>query len=102
MSRCALILPLLSFFALQVAFVTILAVGRPLDVWDSWVTWGMKARTIFLEGSISPAVYGDPSRTVTQLDYPLMVPLIEAWLYGWLGVPDDRLVGIVSSYFILH
>ena len=45
--RGALLLPLLSFFALQVAFVTILAIGRPLDVWDSWVTWGMKARTVF-------------------------------------------------------
>ena len=61
----------------------------------------MKARTIFLESSISPAVYGDPSRTVTHLDYPLMVPLIEAWFYGWLGVPDDRLVGMVAVLFYL-
>ena len=30
-----------------------------------------------------------------------MVPLVEAWFYGWLGVPDDRLVGIVSVLFYL-
>jgi len=100
--RClAFSLPLLSLLALQVIYVTISAVGQPLHTWDSWVVWGMKARAIFLDGSISPAVYADPSRTVTQLDYPLLVSLVEAWLYGWLGAPDDRLVGLVSVLFYL-
>ncbi len=97
----ALSLLLLSFLSLQIVFVTVMAVGRPLDVWDSWALWGMKARTIFLDGFISPAVYADPSRVITQLDYPLLMPLVEAWLYGWLGVPDDRLVGVVSLLFYL-
>jgi len=96
-----LLLLLLVFFALQIVFVAIMTAGRPLDSWDSWVTWGMKARTIFLDGRISPAVYADPSRAVTHLDYPLLVPLIEAWLFGWLGAPDDRLAGVVSILFYL-
>jgi hypothetical protein len=61
----------------------------------------MKARTIFLDGAISPALYAEPSRAITHLDYPLFVPLIEAWLYGWLGTPDDRLVGAVAVMFYL-
>ncbi|HUP27024.1 MAG TPA: glycosyltransferase family 39 protein, partial [Chloroflexia bacterium] len=93
-SLCALLI-------LEISVVAVMAVGRPLQVWDSWVNWGVKARIIFLEGGISPAVYSDPSRAVTQLDYPLLVPLNEAWLYRWVGTPDDRLAGVVSLLFYL-
>ncbi|HYP39166.1 MAG TPA: glycosyltransferase family 39 protein [Chloroflexia bacterium] len=87
--------------AIQAMLVAVTAVGRPLEVWDSWVNWSMKARIIFMDGYISPAVYADPSRAVTHLDYPLMVPLTEAWFFGWLGIPDDRLAGVPSVLFYL-
>jgi hypothetical protein len=92
---------LLTMLALQIVYITLVAVGKPLDIWDSWVTWAMKARTIFLDGSISPAVYADSSRAITHLDYPLLLPLIEAWLFSWLGAPDDRLVGVFAVLFYL-
>ncbi|HYP20125.1 MAG TPA: glycosyltransferase family 39 protein, partial [Chloroflexia bacterium] len=63
--------------------------------------WAMKARIIFLDGYISPAAYADPSRAITHLDYPLMVPLTEAWFFGWLGTPDDRLAGVPSVLFYI-
>ncbi len=72
------------------------ALGRPLWVWDSWVTWGMKARLIFLEGGITRALYADPSRLVTHPDYPLLLPLVQAWLFQWLGAADDRLAGAAT------
>jgi len=90
---------LLALLAFQIASVTLAACGAPLRIWDSWVTWGMKSRIIFLDGGVSPAVYADPSRAVTLLDYPLLAPLNQAWLYGWLGAADDRLAGVLS---VLH
>ena len=90
---------LLALLALQLVLVAVLAIGRPLNVWDSWVNWGVKSRAIFLEGHISPAVYADASRTVTHLDYPLLVPLLQSWLYGWVGAPDDRFAGVASVLF---
>jgi MYXO-CTERM domain-containing protein len=81
---------------LIVLYVALLADGRPLQVWDSWVTWGMKARLIWQTDTIPTGVYADPTRAVTLLDYPLLVPLLEAWLYTWLGAPDDRLAGLVN------
>jgi hypothetical protein len=96
-----LLIPFSLFLSLQVAFVALMALGQPLFIWDSWVTWGMKARTIFLDGAISPAVYADASRAVTHLDYPLLLPLNQAWLYGWLGMPDDRFAGLPSLLFYL-
>ena len=93
--------PLSLLMGVQIALVTVTATGRPLDVWDSWVNWAVKARIIFLDGYISPAVYADPSRAVSHLDYPLLLPLIEAWFYGWLGAPDDRFAGVASVLFYL-
>lgn len=90
---------LLALLALQLVMVAVLAMGRPLNVWDSWVNWGVKSRAIFLEGHISPAVYADASRTVTHLDYPLLVPLLQSWLYSWVGAPDDRFAGVASVLF---
>ncbi|MGH2543349.1 MAG: hypothetical protein ACRDIB_11145, partial [Ardenticatenaceae bacterium] len=86
---------------LEVARLALLAMGQPLSIWDSWVTWGMKARTIFLEGAITPAVYADLSRAVTHLDYPLLVPLLEAWLYQWVGAADDRLASAITVLYYL-
>jgi hypothetical protein len=85
----------LSVAAPVVLYVALLADGRPLQIWDSWVTWGMKARLIWQTDTIPPAVYADPSRAVTLLSYPLLLPLLEAWLYAWVGAPDDRLAGLV-------
>src|SRR5262249_35014735 len=70
-SRAATAL-LSALIALQIAWVALLAVGRPLTYWDSWGTWGMKARIIVLDGQISAGVFADPSRTATLLDYPLL------------------------------
>jgi hypothetical protein len=87
---------LVAGLGLVVAYVVVLADGRPLQVWDSWVTWGMKARLIWQADAISTAVYADPTRAVTLLNYPLLLPLLEAWLYTWVGAPDDRLAGLVG------
>jgi hypothetical protein len=73
-----LMILLLGCFVLQLAFIFILVVGQPSMGWDSWSSWGMRARTIFLEGSITRAVYADPSRASTLPYYPLFTPLLQA------------------------
>lgn len=94
-ARAAAVVCLISLVVLQLTVAGVLAVGQPLAGWDGWTSWGMRARTIFLEGGVTPAVYADPSRASTQPGYPLLTPLLQAWLYGWLGVDDDRLAGVV-------
>jgi hypothetical protein len=87
---------LLLIVALQVGRVAVLAVGRPLTDWDSWAVWGMKARSIFFDSSLTPSTYADASRLSTNPYYPPHLPLLEAWVYAWLGAPDDRLVGSLA------
>jgi hypothetical protein len=89
------------WIALQVAYVAVLALGRPLTAWDSWVTYALKARTVFLENQLTPNVYADASRAVTHLDYPLLVPLVEAWTFRWAGTTEDRLAGIPAVLFFV-
>ena len=55
----------------------------------------MKARLIWQADAIPTGVYADPTRAVTLLTYPLLVPLLEAWLFTWVGAPDDRLAGLI-------
>jgi hypothetical protein len=90
---------LVVLIALEIAYVALLAVGRPLINWDAWVNWAMKARIIFLDNSISQSVFADASRTVTHLDYPLLLPLVEAWTFRWASTSEDWLAGIPSLFF---
>ncbi len=83
------------------AVVALLAAGRPLTVWDSWVSWGMKARVAWLDGGVQRTLWAEPSRAVTNPDYPLLLPLTDAFLFDWLGVPDDRLAGLIPLGFYL-
>lgn len=92
---------LLLLLAAQLALVATLAVGQPLEGWDAWSSWIMRARTIWLEDGITPAVYADPSRSSTLPSYPLLIPLLDAWIFFWLGAPDDRLVGVTAVFFHL-
>lgn len=92
---------LVLFLTGQIAYVALMAAGRPLTVWDSWVNWGMKARILFREGGVTSALYADPSRAVALLDYPISIPLVQAWIYRWLGAPDDRLAGVIFPLFYL-
>ena len=92
---------LVAWLGVNVTLVALLAMGRPLEAWDSWAVWGVKARAIWSTEGIPPAVYADPSRASTLPAYPLLVPLAEAWYYGWLGAPDDRLAGVPALAFYL-
>lgn len=83
------------------AIAAVQAACQPLNLWDSWVTWGMKARIIYLENAISPTILADVSRTVTLPDYPLLMPLLEAWTFRWAASIDDRLAGLQAIAFFL-
>lgn len=92
---------LLAWLGVQTSFVAIVALGQPLVSWDSWVTWGMKARAILIGQAIGAPVLADSSRVITHLDYPLFLPTLEAWVYQWLGAPDDRFAGWIAVAYYL-
>jgi len=82
-----------------VAEVALAALARPLTAWDAWVNWASKARVLVIDQGMTQSLYSDPSRLPTNLDYPLLLPISEAWLWTWAGTSDDVLVGLLS---LLH
>ncbi|GIK40994.1 MAG: hypothetical protein BroJett011_48270 [Chloroflexota bacterium] len=84
---------------LQVGLVAFAAWASPLADWDAWVNWAGKARPIFIDQTLAPALYHNPARLPTNQDYPLMLPLVEAWFYTWLGQIYEPAINLISLLF---
>jgi hypothetical protein len=54
----------------------------PLDQWDGWAIWSLKTHALYLWGGVSsPALHAPAYNHGSHLDYPLLVPGLEAvWL----------------------
>ncbi len=92
-----LFLGLLLIQFLIVAWVSVrLALG-----YDGLMIWETKARLIFLNGGVMPIDnYRDASKFFHP-HYPLLLPLTEAWFYGWIGHRNQGLIKLVSPLFYL-
>ncbi|NJN95701.1 MAG: hypothetical protein HC875_17110 [Anaerolineales bacterium] len=73
--------------------------GRPLTDWDAWVNWAGKANAIYMDQTLSPNLYHHPARLPTNMDYPLFLPLVEAWFYTWLGRLHEPAINLISLLF---
>lgn len=83
----------------QTGLVAFAAWVSPLNAWDAWVNFASKASILFQDQALSPALYQDVSRLPTNLDYPLMLPISEAWLYTWAGGVEERFAGGIAFLF---
>ena len=91
----------MAFLGVQGGVVTWLA-GRGTLEWDGLVVWEMKAYLACLnDGRMPLAYYSDLSRQWSHPQYPLYVPLLEAWLYDWVGRCDQWLAGLLFPLFYM-
>lgn len=75
---------------------------RPVYPWDAWISWAVKARTFFAEQAIvpfvSPATWREASVpgafTAHGFEYPIMVPLIQAWTALVMGQWHEAWVNV--------
>lgn len=67
---------------------------------DGWAIWGFKAKVFFLNRRIDLAFLRDEARFgFAHLDYPLLLPLVEWWVYAHLGHVNDSVVRLVHVAF---
>lgn len=85
----------------QIGSVAFAALVSPLTDWDAWVNWASKANAVFIDQALTPGLYHNPARLPTNMDYPLLLPLIEAWCYTWLGRIYEPVIGLISLLFYL-
>lgn len=84
----------------------LLAVAVPLGAriargeklgWDGVFIWELKARIVLTnDGRFPLSYFHDPTRAWSHPSYPPLLPLLESWLYGWLGRGDQILLDLLG------
>lgn len=82
-----------SFFT--VLFFTFLF---PIRFWDAISCWSLKAKAFFIDKNIF-TFYTQHDYVFAHNSYPIYLPLVQTWLYIWLGEINDTLVKIIFPIF---
>jgi hypothetical protein len=70
--------------------------------WDGLMVWEIKSRIAFSNGGSLPLDYFcDASRSSSHPDYPLMLPLLETWVYMGISQSNESWVRIIFPLFYL-
>lgn len=78
-----------------------LATNKPIIDWDAWSNWSLRARVFYTEQGInldkhSPYYLGSGG----HLDYPLQLPILEAWIFLVLNSWRDDMVKIIFPLYL--
>lgn len=94
-------LDIILFISIVLIFLLIAtdALIQPMIHYDDRAFWALKAKILYHEGTINSMDFFDPYRIHPNQNYPLLIPLIESWIYAVLGHIDDRLVKIIFPLF---
>jgi hypothetical protein len=72
----------------------------PLDRYDAWAIWALKGRALYELGWADPVVFAGSEYRFANLDYPLLLPALEAIDFHAMGSFDTRLLHL-QFLFIL-
>ncbi|MBC8389159.1 MAG: hypothetical protein H8E13_14075 [Actinobacteria bacterium] len=103
----ALFIILIILITVSSLVVVFFAFLFPIRFWDAVSCWSLKGKAFFIDSSIIP-FYKNHSYQFSHLSYPLYLPLIQTWIYIWLGKVDETLVKVIfplfyiSALFILY
>ncbi|MFH1753511.1 MAG: glycosyltransferase family 39 protein [Candidatus Omnitrophota bacterium] len=92
---------LLAGIAFQLALIFFRAFLKPLESFDSIAMYAMKSKIIFLSGMIPRDFFTSITQRLPNPDYPLLLPLVEVWVYTFLGKISDLLVKAVFPSYLL-
>ena len=63
----------------------------PLDRYDAWAIWALKGHALYAFGWADPAVFAGGEYRFANLDYPLLLPSLEAIDFRAMGAFDTQL-----------
>ncbi|TML28019.1 MAG: hypothetical protein E6G26_07405 [Actinobacteria bacterium] len=64
----------------------------PLNRYDAWAIWALKGHALYAFGWADPTVFAGSEYRFANLDYPLLLPSLEALDFHAMGAFDTRLV----------
>jgi hypothetical protein len=87
--------------SLEVLLAFLRASLKPLESFDSVAMYAIRSKIIYLNGMIPHNFFSEITLNYPNPDYPLLVPLAEAWIYTFLGSLNDLLVKMIfPMYFV--
>jgi hypothetical protein len=73
----------------------------PLNRYDAWAIWALKGHALYAFGWADPVVFAGSQYRFANLDYPLLLPSIEAVDFRAMGAFDTRLVHLQFLLFLV-
>lgn len=74
---------------------------QPLNTWDAWSDWTMKARAIVLLGGLKTSLFANQAYASLHLDYPILTPALEAVDFRFMGHLDTTLIHVQFWFLLL-
>ncbi|MBI2031152.1 MAG: glycosyltransferase family 39 protein [Candidatus Levybacteria bacterium] len=81
---------------ITVSYVFFEVLLRPVTVWDGWAIWLLRAKLFFIDGKINSLALN-----YVKSDYPLIISLLNTFIYLILGKVDDSAVLLTSFAFYI-
>ncbi|TML96564.1 MAG: hypothetical protein E6G03_04925 [Actinobacteria bacterium] len=89
-----------AFVALVVEYARAFRVA-PLNRYDAWAIWALKGHALYSFGWADPVVFAGASYRFANLDYPLLLPSLEAIDFRAMGSFDTRLLHVQFLLFLV-
>jgi hypothetical protein len=73
----------------------------PLNRYDAWAIWALKGHALYAFGWADPALFAGHAYRFANLDYPLLLPSLEAIDYRAMGAFDTRVILLQFLLFLV-
>jgi len=94
----------LAFLVLQSIYLAISSLSYTRG-WDGAIIWDMKAKAIYFDSGRRPgalmAYLNSPTYIYPHLDYPLLLPSSDAWVYFWTGTANEQALKLIGPAFMI-
>jgi hypothetical protein len=73
----------------------------PLNRYDAWAIWALKGHALYAFGWADPVVFAGDAFRFANLDYPLLLPSLEAIDFRAMGAFDTRVLHLQFLLFLV-
>jgi hypothetical protein len=73
----------------------------PLNRYDAWAIWALKGHALYAFGWADPVVFAGHEYRFANLDYPLLLPSLEAIDFRAMGAFDTRVIHLQFLLFLV-
>ena len=86
----------LPVFAVPLVLLAARGVEKPVDKYDAFANWALKAKLLYFDRSFASASIAPP----VHREYPLGLPSLEAYVFDVMGSPNTRVAHVLFVSFL--